>query len=63
MNGLTRFAVVVGVLAVGALGALVMAAAFWVEWRPILKNLTLGTGVFLWGCASAIWAGAMEQGR
>ena len=60
MSLVNRLALVGFILAVVAVGGLVMAAAFVLETEPIFKNLTFGVGVFVIGCAAAMWAAYLE---
>jgi hypothetical protein len=61
MSLYTRALSVVGTLATGAGGAVLVYVSITIEAEPIIQCLTMGVGVLLFGCASAIAAGTRED--
>jgi hypothetical protein len=60
MTSLTRLALAVATLVLACVGVTVMVAACVIETSPILKPVSFGLGVFIFGCGAAMLAGWKE---
>lgn len=48
-------------IVVALCGSALVVAAFMLETSPVLKNVTFGTGLLLWGSGSAMVAGCGDE--